>query len=129
MSKELISNINTYSAVNGETLEFHYKLLPFFRNFQVSQIKQALAKHQHLNIDEVMQKDNELIIIGTVKNNPVPLVLIIAGMGTLLGGALLYFNLDKVYRIVETPAGKALGAGFLLITTVAVILTIRNLSK
>jgi hypothetical protein len=129
MSKQLIDNINDYQAANGEILEFHYKLLPFFKNFQTDQIKKSLSSHQNLTIKEVIEKENELIITGIVKNNPVPLLLIVAGIGTLIGGALLYFNLDKVYRIIETPAGKALSGGFLVIVILILILVIKKLNK
>lgn len=107
MSKKLIQNWDDHEVITGEKYELHYNLLPFFKKWQVSRIKEGLEKNDTVRLISAERRDSALILRIEIIKNPLPLVAILAVVGIALGGTLLYFSLDKVYKIVdETPTGK-----------------------
>ncbi len=106
-NKILIKDWGDQEVVTGEKYELHYKLLPFFTKWQINNIKKSLEKNDTVRLLSAERRDNILILQIEIIKNPLPLVAILAVVGIALGGTLLYFSLDKVYKIVdETPTGK-----------------------
>ena len=113
MEKILIERPREYQAQTGELLEMHFGIIAFpgLRNLQINAITANLNKDSHLKVEKSSLIGNDLSFQVRIVNNPFPLVLAIVSVTTVLAGFFVWGSVDKVYKILEEPAGQLLSMG------------------
>ena len=126
MEKELLQNPEKYEAVVGEKLEMHFRItsLPLLSKVQQEIIKAKLSANPMYKITETRAEPGKFIVEIVIVKNPFPLVLAIGGVITACAGFFVWASLDKVYKIIETPAGKIASVGIIASVVIGLIIII-----
>lgn len=88
--------------------------LTFHCHIKIPGIVTSLLASRFLEfaIEKVDYVHPEMKVYIHVKANPIPIAVIIAGIGSIIILGLVVMTLTKVERIVEAPGGFILAAGF-----------------
>lgn len=118
----------------GDIIEMHFKTtgMVWMTAAQIALIEYRLEKRKDFCIlSHSLPMGNRVIFtIKVLKMNPVIVTAAVIG-GVIIGaGVVAWLTLDKVYQIIEAPAGKALvGGTALFLPALAVIAILMFLRK
>ena len=106
----------------GDIIEMHFKSigLAWLQAAQIALIEYKLKGEPTFEIlsTEIRDKTTAIFKIRVKKTNPVVVTAAIIG-GIIIGvGIMAWLTLDKVYQIMETPAGKVTVAGWSMVPIV-----------
>lgn len=118
----------------GDIIEMHFKTtgMVWMTAAQIALIEYRLEKRKDFCIlSHSLPMGNRVIFtIKVLKTNPVIVTAAVIG-GVIIGaGVVAWLTLDKVYQIIEAPAGKALvGGTALFLPALAIIAILMFLRK
>lgn len=118
----------------GDIIEMHFKTtgMVWMTAAQIALIEYRLEKRKDFRIlSHSLPAGNEVFFtIQVLKTNPVIVTAAVIGAAIIGAGVVAWLTLDKVYQIIEAPAGKALvGGTALFIPALAVIAILMFLRK
>jgi len=97
----------------GDVFDFHYSIKGFGKQGQIDSLVHKLDQDPRWEVVEAPEFDgkNKLKIRVRILENPFPIVLVVAAIGAIGAGLFCFLSLDKIEKIVATPAGAAIGLG------------------
>jgi len=118
----------------GDIIEMHYKTtgMVWLTAAQIALIEYRLEKRKDFRIvSHSLPAGNRVIFtIKVCQTNPIVVTAAIIGAAIVGAGVVAWLTLDKVYQIIEAPAGKALiGGTALFLPALAVIAILIFLRK
>jgi len=118
----------------GDIIELHFSTLgmTWITAAQIALIEWRLAGRRDFTIlSQSLSENNKAIFTARInKTNPVVVTAAVIGALIIGAGVVAWLTLDKVYQIMESPAGQVGMVGFgALATAVAVALVLALLSK
>ena len=124
-----IENPLAYEAVKGDLLELQFRVLnfPIIRDWHKKYIQAELAKDPHLSVKSIETAPGILIITAEIVDNPIPLMLIVGGVISILGGWFVWASLGRAYKLIKDPAvGTTINIGLIVAGAVIGLLLIRT---
>lgn len=118
----------------GDIIEMQFKTtsMVWLTATQIALIEWRIEKRKDFRIlSHSLPANNRVnFVIEVLKTNPVILTAAVIG-GVIIGaGVVAWLTLDKVYQIIEAPAGKALiGGTALFLPALAIIAILMFLRK
>jgi len=118
----------------GDIIEMHFKTIGmvWVKATQIALIEWRLSGRKDFTILSVSTPGLNSVIftIQVLKTNPVVVTAAVIG-GVIIGaGVVAWLTLDKVYQIIEAPAGKALVGGtalfFPALAVIAILIFLRK---
>lgn len=124
--------ISTTKALSpGDLIEMHFKTigLAWLKAAQIALIEWNLQGREGFEILSWQIPNPNAVIfkVKIKKTNPAVITAAVIGAAIIGAGVVAWLILDKVYQIVETPAGKIGFAGFGLATAAAVVAAVLSL--
>ena len=118
----------------GDIVELHFKTTGMFwmTAAQIALIERRLeSRKDFCLLSHSLPVGNTVIFTARVlKTNPVILTAAVIGAAIIGAGVVAWLTLDKVYQIIEAPAGKALvGGTALFLPALAIIAILMFLRK
>lgn len=118
----------------GDIIEMHFSTtgMVWPTAAQIALIEWRLEKRKDFRIlSHSLPAGNKVFFtIEVLKTNPVIVTAAVIGAAIIGAGVVAWLTLDKVYQIIEAPAGKALvGGTALFIPALAVIAVLMFLRK
>lgn len=118
----------------GDLIEMHFKTFggTWLKSAQIALIEWRLEGWPYFQIISWTLPDPHtwIVEIRIKKTNPVSVTAAIIAGVIIAAGAIAWLTLDKVYQILESPAGQVGVAGFgALAIVVAVVVILSLLSK
>lgn len=118
----------------GDIIEMHFKTIGmvWITSAQIALIEWRLEKRKDFCIvSHSLPANNRVIFtIEILKTNPVVLTAAVIGAVIIGAGIVAWLTLDKVYQIVESPAGKAVVGGtalsFAALAVIAILILLRK---
>ena len=105
----------------GDVFDFHYTIRGLGKQGQINGLITELDTDPRWKVIEYDLQDSHLRIRVKVLQNPFPIVLVIAAIGAIGTGLFVFLSLDKVEKVIASPAGAltmvglvGVGALFLL---------------
>lgn len=110
----------------GDVIELHFIITGMFwiTAAQIALIEYRLEKRKDFRIiSHSLPSGNKVIFTARVlKTNPVVVTAAVIGAVIIGAGVVAWLTLDKIYQLIESPAGKvAVGATALFIPALAII--------
>ena len=110
----------------GDVIELHFIITGMFwiTAAQIALIEYRLEKRKDFRIisHSLPSGNNVIFTVKVLKTNPVVVTAAVIGAVIIGAGVVAWLTLDKIYQIVESPAGKvAVGGTALLIPALAII--------
>lgn len=110
----------------GDRIELHFSITGMFwlTAAQIALIESRLEGRKDFRIlSHSLPANNQVIFTAQVlKTNPVIVTASIIGAAIIGAGVIAWLTLDKVYQIIESPAGKAvLGSTAIGVIAIALI--------
>lgn len=100
----------------GDKIELHFKSvgLAWLQAAQIASIDWILSWRKDFDILnwQIPESNKVIFTVRVNKTNPVVVTAAIIGAAIIGAGVMAWLTLDKVYQIVESPAGKVGFAGF-----------------
>lgn len=118
----------------GDIIEMHFKTtgMVWMTAAQIALIEYRLESRKdfYIRSHSLPAGDKVIFTIEVKKTNPVVVTAAIIG-GLIIGaGVIAWLTLDKVYQIIEAPAGKvAIGGMALFLPALAIIVILIFLRK
>lgn len=118
----------------GDIVELHFKTTGMFwmTAAQIALIERRLGSRKDFCLlSHSLPAGNTVIFTAQVlKTNPVIVTAAVIGAAIIGAGVVAWLTLDKVYQIIESPAGKALvGGTALFLPALAIIAILMFLRK
>jgi len=118
----------------GDIIEMHFKTtgMVWMTAAQIALIEYRLEKRNDFRIvSHSLPMGNEVFFtIRVLKTNPVIVTAAVIGAAIIGAGVVAWLTLDKVYQIIETPAGKTvIGGTALFLPAMAIISILMFLRK
>lgn len=118
----------------GDVIEIHFKTtgMVWMTAAQIALIEHRLEKRKDFRImSHSLPAGNEVFFtVQVLKTNPVIVTAAVIGAAIIGAGVVAWLTLDKVYQIIETPAGKtAIGGTVLFLPALAIIAVVMFLRK
>lgn len=118
----------------GDVIEMHFKTtgMVWITAAQIALIEYRLEKRKDFQIiSHSLPAGNRVIFtVEVLKTNPVVVTAAVIAAAIIGAGVVAWLILDKVYQIIEAPAGKALiGGTALFLPALAVIAILIFLRK
>jgi len=110
----------------GDVIELHFIITGMFwiTAAQIALIEYRLEKRKDFRIisHSLPSGNNVIFTVKVLKTNPVVVTAAVIGAVIIGAGVVAWLTLDKIYQIVESPAGKvAIGGTALFIPALAII--------
>lgn len=110
----------------GDVIELHFMITGMFwiTAAQIALIEYRLEKRKDFRIlSHSLPAGNKVIFTAQVlKTNPIVVTAAVVGAAIIGAGVVAWLTLDKIYQIIESPAGKvAVGGTALFIPALAII--------
>ncbi len=118
----------------GDVIEMHFKTtgMVWITAAQIALIEHRLEQRKDFRIlSHSLPAGNEVFFtVQVLKTNPVIVTAAVIGAAIIGAGVVAWLTLDKVYQIIETPAGKtAIGGTALFLPALAIIAIVMFLRK
>lgn len=112
----------------GDIIEMHFRTMGMVlvKAAQIALMEWRLEGRKDFSVLSVSTPgmNNVIFTIQVLKTNPVIITAAVIG-GVIIGaGVVAWLTLDKVYQIIEAPAGKALVGGTALFLPALAIIAI-----
>jgi hypothetical protein len=120
--------ISAGSALSVGTYKFYFKDiadLDRIPNIALPLNISLEGKTVQISQTEKVSPDRFVITI-TIIENPIPVLVILLGIGTLLGLTLGFLSLEKVEKIIDNPVAEFAVIGLVLL---AIFFLVRSLAK
>ena len=112
----------------GDIIEMHFRTtgMVWIAATQIALMEWRLEKRKDFRmLSHSLPAGNRVIFtIKVLKTNPVIMTAAVIGAAIIGAGVVAWLTLDKVYQIIETPAGKAAVTGTALFLPALAILAI-----
>lgn len=104
----------------GDVFDFFYTIRGIGKQGQINGLVSELDKDTRWKVLEYDLQDNRLRLRLKVLQNPFPIVLVVAAIGAIGTGLFVFLSLDKVEKVVASPAGAltmvgTVGVGVLIL--------------
>lgn len=112
----------------GDMIEMHYKVIGpvWLKAVQIAVIESNLEKDPRFDLRTIwFEGENDRTLVMRIVITPprpgeepkiqeagVPVTAIVIAIGAAAAAIFIWLSLGKIYKIVETPAGAVMGAGF-----------------
>lgn len=121
--------IDINSPLNpGDIVEMHFRITGMFwlTATQIALIEWRIGGRKDFRIlSHSLPADNRVIFrIKVLQTNPLVITAAVIGAAIIGAGVVAWLTLDKVYQIIEAPAGKALIGGTALFLPALAIIAI-----
>jgi len=119
----------------GDVIEIHFKTtgMVWITAAQIALIEHRLEQQRKdfRILSHSLPAGNEVFFtVQVLKTNPVIVTAAVIGAAIIGAGVVAWLTLDKVYQIIETPAGKtAIGGTALFLPALAIITVVMFLRK
>jgi len=97
----------------GDVFDFFYTITGFGKQGQINGLVTELDTDPRWQVVEYDLQDSHLRIRVKVLQNPFPIILVVAAIGAIGTGLFVYLSLDKVEKVVASPAGALTMLGVL----------------
>jgi len=112
----------------GDVIELHFRSpgMVWIAAAQIALIEWRLEKRKDFRVlSHSLPAGNRVIFtIKVLKTNPVVVTAAVIGAVIIGAGVVAWLTLDKVYQIIEAPAGKTMIAGTALFIPALAVLAI-----
>ncbi len=112
----------------GDVIELHFNTtsMVWITATQIALIEWQLEKRKDFQLlSHSLPEGNKVIFTAKVlKTNPVIVTAAVIGAAIIGAGIVAWLTLDKIYQIVESPAGKTVIAGTALFLPALVVISI-----
>jgi hypothetical protein len=96
----------------GDVFDFHYSIRGFGKQGQINSLVHELDQDLRWEVQEFdFDGENKVRIRVKILQNPFPVVIVIGVIGAIGAGLFCFLSLDKIEKIVATPAGAVIGLG------------------
>jgi hypothetical protein len=121
----MVIDVGTEQCKIGDTYDFHFKVRNNFIGLPKAVLTYLVDRQEKFEVESsLMDADGNLVVRAKVVQNPLPFLVVFA---VIVGGSSLLLwtfgiTLDKVEKVVSTPAGAAVGilaGGTTLVTVIA----------
>jgi len=104
----------------GDVFDFFYTITGWGKQGQINGLVSKLDEDPRWQVKEYDLQDSRLRLRVKVLQNPFPIVLVVAAIGAIGTGLFVFLSLDKVEKVVASPAGAltmvgAVGVGLLFL--------------
>lgn len=104
----------------GDVFDFFYTIRGWGKQGQINSLVNELDRDPRWEVKEFALDNSSLRIRVKILQNPFPLVLVVAAIGAIGTGLFVFLSLDKVEKVVASPAGAltmigAVGVGILVL--------------
>ena len=104
----------------GDVFDFFYTIRGIGKQGQINGLVSKLDEDRRWQVKEYDLQDGRLRLRVKVLQNPFPIVLVVAAIGAIGTGLFVFLSLDKVEKVVASPAGAltmvgAVGVGVLIL--------------
>jgi len=118
----------------GDGIEMHFVTtgMVWLTAAQIALIEWQLEKRKDFRIMSHSLPAGNLVIfeINVLKTNPVVVTAAVIAAAIIGAGVVAWLTLDKVYQIIESPAGKAVVGGtaisFAALAVIAILILLRK---
>ena len=97
----------------GDVFDFLYTIRGLGKQGQINGLVTELDTDPRWQVLEYDLQDSHLRIRVKVLQNPFPIILVVAAIGAIGTGLFVYLSLDKVEKVVSSPAGAMTMLGIL----------------
>ena len=118
----------------GDVIELHFKTTGMVCTTatQIALIEWRLGSRKDFRIlsHSLPAGNNVIFTVSILKTNPVVVTAAIIGAAIIGAGVVAWLTLDKIYQIMESPAGKTVVGGTALflpaLAVIAIVLLLRK---
>jgi len=110
----------------GDVFDFLYTIRGIGKQGQINGLVSELDKDARWQVVEYDLQDSRLRIRVKVLQNPFPIILVVAAIGAIGTGLFVFLSLDKVEKVIASPAGALTMLG---IVGVGVLFLIKGVKR